>query len=379
MGSRKGERRFLILAAAAAVFHLLHAPPLVSCADTDVLVYKGCANQSFPGGVVPPTIAVLSSALSAQSGSAKFYKTSSSTSSAGSSTSISGLFQCREDLSGSDCASCVSHSISSWRDACGASIAARVQFTGCLTLYEVSGFPQVSGVQILFNICGTGSGGGDDFEMRRDTAFAALEGGVATSSGGFVAISYQGVYAMAQCEGDLFTGDCGHCITQAVQHVVVECGGAPSGQVYLDKCYVSYTYYIHGVPQGRDMGEKTAPTSSPGNRFPPRIQKADIVLMPDIGCSGKDIFTACHSGGIGGSFLSLGKATARTRLSWPLETSPWSWLLYLLGAVLLAFAFYWVYAVTLTGRRRETVTCGNGSECCGCSGEIMCCVIIVNN
>ena len=56
---------------------------------------------------------------------------------------------------------------------------------------------------------------------------------------------------MAQCEGDLSTGDCGQCVTQAVQHVEVECGGAPSGQVYLDKCYISYSYYPHGVPHGR--------------------------------------------------------------------------------------------------------------------------------
>jgi len=180
--------------ASAAVFLLLHAPLPVSCADLEALVYKGCANQSFPGGALPPTVAALSSALSAQAGSAKFYKTSSP-SSAGSSTSVFGLFQCRGDLSGSDCASCVSRATSSWRDVCGASVAARVQLTGCLALYEVSGFPQVSGVQMLFKTCGTGSAGGGDFEVRRDTAFAALEGGVATSSGGFVATSYQALYA----------------------------------------------------------------------------------------------------------------------------------------------------------------------------------------
>lgn len=243
-------RRFLLLTAAAVVLLLLDAPRLASCADIYALVYKGCANQSFPGGMVPSTVAVLASALGAQSSSAKFYKTSS----AGSSNSVFGLFQCRGDLSGSDCAACVSRATSSWHDVCGASVAARVQLAGCLALYEVSGFPQVSGVQMLFKTCGTGSGGGGDFEMRRDTAFAALEGGVATSSGGFVATSYQAVYAMAQCEGDLSTGDCSQCVTQAVQHVEVECGGAPSGQVYLDKCYISYSYYPHGVPHGGGMG-----------------------------------------------------------------------------------------------------------------------------
>lgn len=248
MGIRRA-RRFLFLAVVAVL--LLHAPPPASCADLYALIYKGCANQSFPGGVAPPSVAALSAALSAQSASAKFYKTSSSTAS---SNSVFGLFQCRGDLSASDCSACVSRAMSSWPGVCGASVAARVQLAGCLALYEVSGFPQVSGIQMLFKTCGTGGAGGD-FEMRRDTAFAALEGGVATSSGGFVATSYQAVYAMAQCEGDLSTGDCGQCVTQAVQHVEVECGGAPSGQVYLDKCYISYSYYPHGVPHGGAGGQ----------------------------------------------------------------------------------------------------------------------------
>uniref|UniRef100_A0A453J5B8 Gnk2-homologous domain-containing protein n=1 Tax=Aegilops tauschii subsp. strangulata TaxID=200361 RepID=A0A453J5B8_AEGTS len=77
----------------------------------------------------------------------------------------------RGDLSGPDCSSCVARAMSSWRDLCGGAVAARVQLNGCLALYEISGFPQVSGVQMLFKTCG------------------------------------------------------------------------PSGQVYLDKCYITYSYY----------------------------------------------------------------------------------------------------------------------------------------
>jgi hypothetical protein len=93
-----GVRRALFLLLLPVVL-LLHVPPPVSCADLYALIYKGCANQTFPGGGLPPTIAALSSALSAQSASAKFYKTSSSSASAPS-TSVFGLFQCRGDLSG---------------------------------------------------------------------------------------------------------------------------------------------------------------------------------------------------------------------------------------------------------------------------------------
>ncbi|KAL5217305.1 hypothetical protein ABZP36_017989 [Zizania latifolia] len=253
------DRALLRLLLHVAVVILLSPLP-VSGADLYSLVYKGCANQSFPSGAVPPNVAALSSTLLSQSTSAKFYKTSSSSSSS-SSTSVFGLFQCRGDLSGSDCSACVSRAMSSWSDVCGASVAARVQLTGCLALYEISGFPQVSGTQMLFKTCGTGGGGGTDFEMRRDTAFAQLESNVGVSNGGFYATSYQQVYAMAQCEGDLSSGDCVQCATQAVQHVEVECGGAPSGQVYLEKCYISYSYYPHGVPHGGGIGgQQTAKT-----------------------------------------------------------------------------------------------------------------------
>ncbi|CAM0870654.1 unnamed protein product [Alopecurus aequalis] len=253
-------------AATALLFLILllaSPPPPVSGADLYAVVYKGCANQTFPGGLAPPTVAALSSSLAAQSASAKFYKTSSASASA-SSSSVLGLFQCRGDLSGPDCSSCVARAMSSWQDLCGAAVAARVQLNGCLALYQVSGFPQVSGVQMLFKTCGDGgSGDGADLQIRRGTAFSQLQAGVGTSAGGFFATSFQQVYALAQCEGDLSAADCSSCVTQAVQHVEVECGGAPSGQVYLDKCYITYSYYPHGVPRaggGGLGGQQTAKT-----------------------------------------------------------------------------------------------------------------------
>nr|CAD1844171.1 unnamed protein product [Ananas comosus var. bracteatus] len=136
-----------------------------------------------------------------------------------------------------------------WSSLCGSAVAARIQLTGCLALYEVSGFPQVSGTQMLFKTCGSGGGGGSGFEVRRDTAFSQLQSGL-SGGNGFYATSYEAVYAMAQCEGELSAGDCGQCVAQAVQKSEVECGGAPSGQVYLDKCYISYSYYPNGVPRG---------------------------------------------------------------------------------------------------------------------------------
>lgn len=216
------------------------------------LIYKGCANQQFPGagaGGAQQTLASLSSTIISQSAAAKFYKTTTSSSG----QPIFGLFQCRGDLSSSDCTSCVSKAVTMWTSLCGVTVAARVQLGGCYALYEISGFPQVSGTQMLYKTCGSGGGGGQGFEEKRDTVLSSLENGV-TSGGGFFATSYQSIYAMAQCEGDLSSADCGECVQQAVQKSQVECGGASSGQVYLDKCYISYSYYPNGVPHGGGNG-----------------------------------------------------------------------------------------------------------------------------
>ena len=59
------------------------------------------------------------------------------------------------------------------------------------------------------------------------------------------ATSFQQVYALAQC--DVYYSN---CVTQVMQRVAVECGGAPSGQVYLDKCYITYSYYPHCFMNG---------------------------------------------------------------------------------------------------------------------------------
>ncbi|KAG0491715.1 hypothetical protein HPP92_005113 [Vanilla planifolia] len=217
------------------------------------LVYKGCANQQFPGGSVfgaQQTISSLSSTLISQSTSATFHKTTTTSSSG---QTIFGLFQCRGDLRSSDCSACVTKAVSMWNSLCGATVAVRIQLAGCYALYEISGFPQVSGTQMLYKTCGSDGGGGERFEEKRDTVLSRLQDGV-TSGGGFYATSYQSVYAVAQCEGDLSSADCGDCVEQAVQKVQVECGGASSGQVYLDKCYVSYSYYPNGVPRGGGGG-----------------------------------------------------------------------------------------------------------------------------
>jgi Salt stress response/antifungal len=250
MGISQARHRALFFILCSLSSLSLIAIPVAGASYTD-LVYKGCSNQTSGNSGITSAISALASSLTTQSASSKFYKTTSSASSSsgGGGGAVFGLFQCRGDLSPSDCSSCVSQAFPMWSQLCGlTAAAARVQLTGCLALYEIQGFPQVSGTQLLYKTCGSGGGGGD-FEVRRDTAFAQLESGIGGGVG-FYATQFQSVYAMAQCEGDLSSGDCAECINQAVQKSEVECGGASSGQVYLDKCYISYNYYPNGVPHG---------------------------------------------------------------------------------------------------------------------------------
>ncbi|KAK8511213.1 hypothetical protein V6N12_033493 [Hibiscus sabdariffa] len=217
-----------------------------SGSDITTLVYKGCAKQAFtdPAGLYSQAISALFQTLVSQSMKLKFYKTTTGTAQ----TTINGLFQCRGDLTSNDCYNCVSQLPTLSDKLCGSkTIASRIQLHGCYMLYEVAGFAQISGMQMLFKTCGGGpggaatNGGGNVFEEKRDTAFSFLENGVISNHGFFTA-NYQSVYVLGQCEGDVGDSDCGDCVRSAVQRA-------------QDKCYITYAYYANGVP-------KRSPSSS---------------------------------------------------------------------------------------------------------------------
>ncbi|CAO2821576.1 unnamed protein product [Amaranthus hypochondriacus] len=218
-----------------------------SAPDYTTLVYKGCAKQplSDPNGLFSQSLSALFSSLIQQSSRSKYYKTTSG----GSQSTISGLFQCRGDLSYADCYNCVSKLPQLSDQLCGKVSSARVQLLGCYMVYEVSGSTQISGLQMLFKACSATNVAGSGFEMRRDSALTLMENGIGNGkSNGFYTTNYEGVYVMGQCQGDLSTTDCAQCIKAAVQKSQIECGSSLSGQVYLYKCFITYNYYPNGVP-----------------------------------------------------------------------------------------------------------------------------------
>ena len=107
------------------------------------LIYKGCAKQQFsdPSGLYSQALSAMFGSLVTQSTKTRFYKTTTGTSQ----TTITGLFQCRGDLTNHDCCNCVSRLPVLSDKLCGKTIASRVQLSGCYLLYEVAGFSQISG------------------------------------------------------------------------------------------------------------------------------------------------------------------------------------------------------------------------------------------
>ncbi|KAL6217610.1 hypothetical protein ACLB2K_010827 [Fragaria x ananassa] len=219
---------------------------LATAVDYTSLVYKGCANQKFQDstGIYSQNLQSLFNSLVS---SAQQKKTFFTTTSGDSPNAITGLYQCRGDLSTADCSTCVTKLPSLTQKLCGEVIAARVQLSGCYLRYEISGLKQVSGTQLLYKICNKASGS-SDFQEKRDSAFEKLESGIKNGSVLFYTGSYESVYVLGQCEGDLGSSDCVECVKSASEKAGSECGDSVSGQIYQHKCYISYSYYAKGVP-----------------------------------------------------------------------------------------------------------------------------------
>lgn len=238
-----------------------------SSADTTNFIFKGCANQNFqdPSGVYSQTLKTLFTSLISQSSTTKFYKTTSGQGQ----SSISGLFQCRGDLNDLDCNNCVSNAHQLFDKMCGPTIAARIHLSGCYIRYEISGFKQASATDLLYKVCGSTRVHGSGFDQKLSSALGQVEKGV-VSRNGFYTGEYENIYVLGQCEGDLVGGDCVDCVQSAEQKAKSDCGDFVLGQIFLQQCYLTYSYRPDGVPgtlpsdtgrsKGKGMGQNTQKT-----------------------------------------------------------------------------------------------------------------------
>lgn len=223
---------------------LLRTFVVVFSAENTNLVYKGCAEQKLEEQSSENLQSLLSSLVAASG-----QKTFAATTAGDGQNSVTGAYQCRGDLTTSDCYHCINKIPSMLRKLCGDVAAARVQLSGCYLRYEVVGFKQVSETQLLYKVCGSkkvSDGGG--FEQKRDSAFEMVENGVKSGGSLFYTGSYMSLYVLGQCEGNLGNDNCGDCVKSAEEQAKVACGDSISAQIYLFSCFISYSFYPSGVP-----------------------------------------------------------------------------------------------------------------------------------
>ncbi|KAG4138839.1 hypothetical protein ERO13_D07G158000v2 [Gossypium hirsutum] len=246
MGLPRKSPSLLSVSLVSITIFLGSFPFVATAADYTNLVFKGCADQKFqdPSGVYLQNLKNLMQDLVSQSSQRTF----STAASGEDPNAINGLYQCRGDLSTSQCYSCVSKIPKISDKVCGKAVAARVQLSGCYLRYEIAGFKQVPETEFLYKVCGSSSSGRTEFEKRRETAFNMAEEGVKSGSSLFYTGDYQSVYVLAQCQGDMGTANCGDCVKTAFETAKNNCGDSVSAQLYLHKCYISYSYYPNGIP-----------------------------------------------------------------------------------------------------------------------------------
>ncbi|KAF7143726.1 hypothetical protein RHSIM_Rhsim05G0171200 [Rhododendron simsii] len=224
------------------------------------LVYKHCTSHisAVPtAGSLPEILSSLFRELVEQSSVSKFYETSVGDDD----IAISGLFQCRSDLGGDQCFDCVNRLPEMSNALCGRqvqlsfhwTVPARIRLSGCYLHYKADG-SQISRLELQHKTCSDSNVVSDGFEGVRDGAFAAVVSGV-MSGNGFCDMSYESVHVTAQCQGNLEICDCGECVANAVQIAQDECGESISGEVYLDSCFMTYSYDgINEIPGNSNGG-----------------------------------------------------------------------------------------------------------------------------
>ncbi|XP_010549650.1 PREDICTED: cysteine-rich repeat secretory protein 39 [Tarenaya hassleriana] len=226
--------------------------------DYDTLVYKQCETDvNLPSH--SEAISLFFHELESKSSRFSFFKTLVGNEA----SAVSGMFQCRKDYPSDRCRTCVTdlHELSA--SLCGNATSVRVQIRGCHLKYQTEAVDG-NGVEgkihnhklleaapehgLIHKTCdGAVAETFAGFEEIRGEALAAAAAGVVDGHGCY-ADNHELLHVVAQCDGDVGLCDCGECIVAAAAVVEEDCRWSAAGQVYLDGCYVGYTYYPYGLP-----------------------------------------------------------------------------------------------------------------------------------
>lgn len=205
-------------------------------AATGTFVYAGCSPSKYQPGT--PFEANLESLLTSIANAAPAANYNSFTASNGTGAGAYGLYQCRGDLGGGDCAACVRDALAQLAQVCAAAYAASLQLEGCYVRYDGSDFLGAPDTAMVYRKCSTSASSDAGFLRARDAVLGDMQQAVPAS--GYKASSDGSVQGVAQCLGDLAAADCTACLAQAVGQIKGTCGTALAADVYLAQCYVRY-------------------------------------------------------------------------------------------------------------------------------------------
>lgn len=210
--------------------------------ESQSFVYEGCSQEQYSAGSnYENNLNSLLGNLLRQASDTDYYNASAGSGS----DAVYGLYDCRGDLSGDDCANCIKNAMSQISNVCLRTRGARIQLDGCFMHYDRINFFGQTDSSFIYKNCGGTLSSDGNFNNHLNTVLSNLMTANSVNSNGFRVTSSGDsstgfVHGLAQCEGDLSVSDCGDCINAAVQRLKDNCGTAVSGQVYLSKCYVRY-------------------------------------------------------------------------------------------------------------------------------------------
>lgn len=230
------------------------ASPSTSALDS--FIYVGCSQLKYNPGT--PYESNVNSILTSIVNSASFSSFNNfkiSLPGSASSDVVYGLFQCRGDLSNSDCHDCVSNAVSRLGASCVGASGGALQLEGCFVRYDNTSFLGAQDKTVVSDKCGPSIGDDSDLLTRRDAVLSYLMAG-----GQFFRVGGSGkVQGLAQCVQDLSMSECQDCLLEAIQRLKNQCGSSAWGDMFLGKCYARYSERGYTSKHGKLLHHHRAP------------------------------------------------------------------------------------------------------------------------
>ncbi|XP_039122894.1 plasmodesmata-located protein 8-like isoform X1 [Dioscorea cayenensis subsp. rotundata] len=205
--------------------------------NSSSFMYASCAPAKYdPNTPYQTNLRALLSSIISSSSQVSYNSFSTGTDASGPPGAAAyGLYQCRNDLSPADCATCIQSAVTQISLICIQTFAATLQLEGCFLRYSHEDFRGQLDTSFTYKKCSPSKSYEADFLQRRDDVIADLH-----EATGF-RVSHAGtVQGYAQCLGDLSPGDCRQCVEQAVGQLKDACGSSVATDVFLAKCYARY-------------------------------------------------------------------------------------------------------------------------------------------